>query len=124
MQFIVSFYPTLFFSFDFSSQSILEIFSKDIQADVEKVLTNTLLNQPQMENTFKIDLVKRPPWQTFDDLQYKLHQISMFPDQMQSDDIDRICSEIKNCITEHVLPDPMCKTIGVMMVHFLLLLSK
>lgn len=102
----------------------LEIFSKDIQADVEKVLNNTLSNQPQMENTFHIDLTKRPPWQTFDELQLKLHQLSMYPGQMNTDDINEICSEIRKCITEHVLPDPMYRTIGVMMVHLLLLLSK
>lgn len=110
--------------FFFTSPIHLEIFSKDIQADVEKVLKNTLLNQPQMENTFHIDLTKRPPWQTFDELQRKLHQLSMYPEQMSRDDVNKICAEIRKCITEHVLPDPMYKTIGVMMVHLLLLLSK
>lgn len=105
--------------------SILEIFSKDIQADVEKVLKNTLSNQPQMENTFVIDLTKQPPWKTFDELQYKLHQLSMYPEQVHSsDDVNNICTEIRKCISEHVLPDPMYKTIGIMTVHLVLLLSK
>lgn len=108
----------------FFSPLISEIFSKDIQADVEKVQKNTLLNLPQMENTFVIDLTKRPPWQTFDELQCKLHQLSMYPEQIHSDDVNKICTEIGKCITEHVLPDPMYKTIGVMMVHLVLLLSK
>lgn len=101
-----------------------EIFSKDIQADVDKVLKNTLLNQPQMENTFEIDLSKRPPWKMFDELQCKLHQLSMYPERVQNDDIDEILTEIQKCITEHVLPDSMYKTIGVTTVHLILLLSK
>lgn len=108
----------------FSSEIHLEIFSKDLQADVEKVLKNTLLNQPQMENTFQIDLTKQPPWQAFDKLQCKLHKLSMFPEEIKSSDVNEIGSEIRECISVHVLPDSMCKTIGVMMVHFLLLLGK
>lgn len=104
------------------SMSILDIFSKDIQADVEKVLKKS--NQPQMENTFLIDLTKRPPWKAFDELQCKLHQLSMYPEQIHSDDINKICTEIRKCISEHVLPDPMCKIIGIMTVHLVLLLSK
>ncbi|XP_031618748.1 protein disks lost [Contarinia nasturtii] len=100
----------------------IEIFSKDIQADVEKVLKNTLLNLPQMENTFDIDLTKLPPWKTFDALQYKLHQLSMCPDEIHIDDVNKICTEIRKCITEHVLPDPMYRTIGIMTVHLVLLL--
>ncbi|XP_055295120.1 protein disks lost [Sitodiplosis mosellana] len=100
----------------------IEIFSKDIQADVEKVLKNTPLNLPQMKNTIHIDLTKRPPWQTFDELQCKLHQLSMYPAQINSDDVNKICWEIGKCITEHVLPDPMYKTIGDMSVQLVLLL--
>lgn len=104
---------------------LLEIFSKDIQADLEKVLKNTLSNQPQMENTFLIDLAKRPPWQTFDILQHALHELSMYPEQVHSsDDVNKICTEIRKCISEHVLPDLTYKTIGIMTVHLILLLSK
>lgn len=102
----------------------VEIFSKDIQADVEKVLKNTPLNLPQMKNAIHIDLTKRPPWQTFDELQCKLHQLSMCSEEMLGDDVNKICTEIEKCITEHVLPDAMYKTIGDMTVHLVLLLSK
>ena len=102
----------------------IEIFSKDIQADVEKVLKNTPLNLPQMKNAIHIDLTKRPPWQTFDELQCKLHQLSMCSEEIHGDDVNKICTEIEKCITEHVLPDSMYKTIGDMTVHLVLLLSK
>lgn len=91
---------------------------------MEKVLNNTLSMQPQMENTFKIDLTERPPWKVFDGLQCKLHQLSMYPDQMQTDDIEKILTEIENCIKQHVLPDSMHKTIGMATVYLLLLLGK
>lgn len=103
---------------------LTEIFSKDIQADVEKVLNNTITMQPQMENTLEIDLTKRPPWQMFDELQCKLHQLSMYPEQIKRDDIEKILQEIENCVQQHVLPDSMHKTIGMMTVHLILLLRK
>lgn len=103
---------------------LTEIFSKDIQADVQKVLNNTLSMQPQMENNLKIDLTKRPPWKVFDELQCKLHQLSMHPEQMPIDDIEKFLTEIQNCVMQHVLPDSMHKTIGTMTVHLLLLLRK
>lgn len=78
--------------------------------------------QPQVE--LKIDLTKRPPWQVMDELQCKLHQLSMFPDQVHTNDIDKILTEIQNCVMQHVLPDSMYKTIGVMTVHLQLLLGK
>lgn len=117
-------FPLATFFHDFRFHQKIDIFSKDIQADVEKVLKNTLLNLPQMENTFDIDLSKRPPWQTFDELQYKLHQLTMHPNEIHSDDVNKICTEIRECITQHVLPDSMYKTIGIMTVHLVLLLSK
>lgn len=100
----------------------IEIFSKDIQADAEKILNRTSMKLTQMKTTFTIDITKRPPWQTADDLQYKLHQLSMFPQKIHGENINQICMDIEKCISEHVLPDPMCKTIGVMMINLLLLL--
>lgn len=101
----------------------IEIFSKDIQADVEKVLKNTLTNQPQMKCTFHIDLTKRSPWKTFDDIQLKLHELSLKPEQMlDSSTINGICMEIRNCINGHTLPDSMYRTIGQSTVYLAVLL--
>lgn len=91
---------------------------------MDKILKKSLSNQPQMENELKIDLSKRPPWQTFGELQSKLHQLSMHPDRIQSIGIDAILTEIQECITEHVLPDAMYKTIGIASVQLILLLGK
>lgn len=101
----------------------IEIFSKDIQSDVDKVLKNTLTNQPQMKTAFHIDLAERSPWKTFDDIQLKLHQLSMKPDQIADGiAINGILTEIRKCITVHTLPDSMYKTIGQATVHLALLL--
>lgn len=77
-----------------------------------------------MENSFNIDLSKRPPWQTFDDLQCKLHALSMYPQRIDSNEINEILTDIAKCISQHVLPDTMYKSIGIMTVHLFLLLSK
>lgn len=80
-------------------------------------------NQSQLENTFNIDLSKKPPWQTFDELQFRLHVASMTPEHIQYNDIDHILNDIRLCVTQHVLPDSMYKTIGIMTLHLLLLLG-
>lgn len=101
----------------------IEIFSKDIQADVDKVLKNSLANHPQMKSTFHIDLAKRSPWKTFDDIQLKLHELSLKPQQIpDSGTINGICMAIRNCISEHTLPDSMYKTIGQSTVYLAVLL--
>lgn len=101
----------------------IEIFSKDIQADVDKVLKNSLTNQPQMKSTFQIDLAKRSPWKTFDDLQLKLHELSLKPQRIpDSGTINGTCIAIRNCISEHTLPDSMYKTIGQGTVYLAVLL--
>lgn len=97
-----------FYHCEHGGRAYSEIFSKDIQADVEKMLNNTLTIQPQTENTFKIDLTERPPWKVFDGLQCKLHQLSMYPDQMQTDHIEKILTEIHKCIKQHVLSMIQC----------------
>lgn len=77
-----------------------------------------------MENTFNIDLTKHSPWKVFDGLQHKLHQLSMYPDQMQTNKIAKILTEIQNCIKQHVLPDSMYKIIVMATIYLLLLLGK
>lgn len=77
-----------------------------------------------MENQLEIDLAKRPPWQTFDELQKKLHQLSMHPERIQRNHIDEILTEIENCITDHVLPASMHKIIGTSTVQIIHLLGK
>lgn len=99
----------------------IAIFSKDIQVDVDRILKKSSLNQSQLENELKIVLSKRPPWQTFDALQQKLHQLTMHPERIQGDGINAILADIQDCITEHVLPDAMCKTIGIASVQLILL---
>lgn len=102
----------------------IEIFSKDIQADVENVMKKSKTNQTTSTTTFEIDLTKRSPWQVLDELQFNLHMASITPYRVTIDAIETLMDDLYSCVIDHRLLDAMCRSIGTMAIYLLQLLGE
>lgn len=111
-------------SINFDLFFFAEIFSKNIQDDVDKVLKKTMLNLTPLETAFEIDLAKKTPWIVFNELQFRLHLASWTPDRINYGDILQMTDDIQSCVNDHRLPDTMYKTTGIMTLHLLMLLGE
>lgn len=100
-----------------------EIFTKDIDADAEKVVKKSFSPEATYKNEFDIDLDAIPPWKTFQKLQMYLHTASLEPQDLKYEMIIDFVNELFECMNKHVLPDPIYRTIAIIMVHLFSLIG-
>lgn len=101
-----------------------EIFTKDIQEDIEKVLKNQQANAQAAETKFEINLTHMSPWKAFEGLQEQLHVVSLKPEAIQTANVITMIENLTECCQSQGLPSTMYRICGSMLLQLIMLMSK
>lgn len=99
----------------------IDVFTKDINEDIERIVKGRIAHAQILENTFEIELEAVPPWQAIEALQQQLHIASSKPTEIRADAVLATVRCVTEAVRAHTLPTTMYRINGSMVLQLLML---